>query len=196
MNSSIIIRWRGHVSGPITEEELERRLATNEIGLSHEIQSNGTWMSLRDFFKLKQEEELSECARREEEKRIAQEEIELQERLQAEKNENEKLLELKRQNDLLAAGLEPQAFRSSALIEPQFGRKSHRGGLILTLSLIGLFVCGPLCLVAWIMGSGDLSEMNAGIMDASGRSTTTSGRNVGILGTILWVIGIFLVFIV
>jgi hypothetical protein len=195
MNRTILIRWRGHVSGPIAQEELERRLATNEIGLSHEIQFNGTWMSLRVFLKLKQEEELAECARREEEKRFAQEEIEIQQRLQAEKAENEKLVELKRQNDLLAAGVERQAPPSSALVEQQVRLKSHRGGLILTLGLIGLFVFGPLCLAAWIMGSGDLNEMDAGIMDASGRSTTSSGRNIGILGTILWIICVIFIFI-
>ena len=77
------------------------------------------------------------------------------------------LAEEKRKNDLLAAALEQQnnpGHVSTALQPPL---KPHRAGVILTLGLVGLFVCGPLCLAAWIMGSGDLHEMDAGMMDPS-----------------------------
>ena len=40
--------------------------------------------------------------------------------------------------------------------------KPHRGTLILVLGILGLVVCGPLAIVAWIMGAGDLKEMDAG----------------------------------
>ena len=44
------------------------------------------------------------------------------------------------------------------------------------------------------MGSEDLREMDAGLMDPSGRSLTSSGRSVGMLGTILWIAGILIFF--
>lgn len=63
--------------------------------------------------------------------------------------------------------------------------KPHRGTLILVLGILGLVVCGPCGIAAWIMGNGDLREMDAGMMDPSGRSNTNGGRICGIIATIL-----------
>jgi hypothetical protein len=68
--------------------------------------------------------------------------------------------------------------------------KPHRGTLILVLGILGLVVCSPLAIVAWIMGAGDLKEMDAGTMDPSGRGTTQAGKICGIIGTILLVLGL------
>jgi hypothetical protein len=54
--------------------------------------------------------------------------------------------------------------------------------------LIGLLICGPFSVVAWIMASGDLRKMNEGIMDPRGRSNTNTGRIVGMVGTSLWIL--------
>ena len=64
--------------------------------------------------------------------------------------------------------------------------KPHRGTLILVFGMVG--VCWPLGIVAWIMGSGDLKQMDAGAMDPSGRSTTNAGRIIGLISTILGII--------
>lgn len=68
--------------------------------------------------------------------------------------------------------------------------KPHRGTLILVLGILGLVLCGPLGIVAWILGQGDLKEMDAGQMDPSGRSLTNAGRICGIIATILFALGI------
>jgi len=68
--------------------------------------------------------------------------------------------------------------------------KPHRGTLILVLGILGLVVCGPLGIAAWIMGNGDLKEMDAGAMDPSGRSTTNAGRICGIIATILMAVSV------
>jgi hypothetical protein len=68
--------------------------------------------------------------------------------------------------------------------------KPHRGTLILILGILGLVVCGPLAIAAWVMGAGDLKEMDAGTMDPSGRGTTNAGKICGIIGTILLILGI------
>ena len=76
--------------------------------------------------------------------------------------------------------------------------KPHRATLILVLGILGLVVCVPLGIAAWIMGNGDLKQMDAGQMDPSGRSTTNAGRIIGMIATLLFVVGlvIFLLFFV
>lgn len=73
--------------------------------------------------------------------------------------------------------------------------KPHCGTLVLVLGILGLGLCGPLRIAAWIMGQGDLKEMDAGQMDPSGRSLTNAGRICGIIATILFALGI-LVFLI
>ena len=56
----------------------------------------------------------------------------------------------------------------------------HRGTLVLVLGLLGLvplclFICG---IVAWVLGSRDLREMDAGRMDPGGRGMTQAARIV------------------
>jgi hypothetical protein len=68
--------------------------------------------------------------------------------------------------------------------------KPHRGTLVLVLGILGLIICGPLAIVAWVLGSTDLKEMDAGTMDPSGRGTTNAGKICGIIGTILLILSV------
>ena len=68
--------------------------------------------------------------------------------------------------------------------------KPHRATTILVLGILGLVICGPLGIAAWIMGSGDLKEMDAGTMDPSGRGMTQAGKICGLIATVLLAIGI------
>ena len=124
------------------------------------------------------------------------EEDERQKREREERRQAEQLSEERRKNDLLQASLtEPRRAEALGYNQP-ITLKPHRAGTILSLGIFGLIICGPLCLAAWLMGDNDIREMDAGIMDKSGRSTTSTGRALGILGAILWIIGIvcFIVF--
>ena len=67
--------------------------------------------------------------------------------------------------------------------------KPHRGPVILVLGILSLIVCAPLGIAAWVMGSGDLKEMDAGKMDPVGRGNTEAGKICGMIGTILMIIG-------
>ena len=67
--------------------------------------------------------------------------------------------------------------------------KPHRGTLILVLGILGLVICGPLGIAAWVMGAGDLKQIDAGTMDPAGRSTTQAGKICGIIATILLILG-------
>ncbi|MEO8494474.1 MAG: DUF4190 domain-containing protein [Planctomycetota bacterium] len=68
------------------------------------------------------------------------------------------------------------------------GFRPHRGGLILTLALLGLFCCQFLSIAAWVMGHADMREINAGRMDPEGRGLTQAGMIIGIIGTVLMVL--------
>jgi hypothetical protein len=68
----------------------------------------------------------------------------------------------------------------------------HRGTMILVFGILGLVVCMPLGIVAWVMGSGDLKAMDAGTMDPEGRGTTQAGMVLGIIATLLAVLSFVL----
>ena len=69
--------------------------------------------------------------------------------------------------------------------------KPHRGTLILVLGILGLIVCAFCAPAAWIMGKADLKEMDAGQMDPEGRDVTNIGKILGIIGTVLMILGCF-----
>jgi hypothetical protein len=68
--------------------------------------------------------------------------------------------------------------------------KPHRGGMILAFGIIGLVCCVIFAILAWVMGGGDLKEMAAGRMDRSGEGMTKAGKIIGMIATILQIIGI------
>jgi hypothetical protein len=66
----------------------------------------------------------------------------------------------------------------------------HRGPLILTFGILGITIFAPLGIVAWVLGHQDLARMKRGEMDPSGESTTMAGMVCGIIGTVLWGLGL------
>ena len=74
--------------------------------------------------------------------------------------------------------------------------KPHRGGAILALGIIGIVLCFITGIVAWVMGSNDLKEMDAGTRDRTGYSLTKAGMICGIIGVVLSVLSIFWVIFV
>jgi len=68
--------------------------------------------------------------------------------------------------------------------------RPHRGVMILVFGILGLVCCIIFAIVAWVMGNGDLQEMDAGRMDPSGRGLTQAGKILGIVAVALLVLGI------
>jgi len=67
----------------------------------------------------------------------------------------------------------------------------HRGGLILTLGILSLVCCWPICgPIAWVMANNDLREIRAGCMDPEGEGLTNAGRICGIVGICLGIVGL------
>ncbi len=68
--------------------------------------------------------------------------------------------------------------------------KPGRGGMILTLGILGILICGICSIFAWVMGKGDLNEIRAGRMDPSAQGMTQAGYILGVIGCILMLIGV------
>jgi hypothetical protein len=66
----------------------------------------------------------------------------------------------------------------------------HRGTMILVLGILSLvFTCFPLGIAAWVMGNTDLAAIRRGEMDPTGEGTTQAGRILGIISTVLAIVG-------
>jgi predicted Zn finger-like uncharacterized protein len=65
----------------------------------------------------------------------------------------------------------------------------HRGAMVLTLGILSIVICGFLGPVAWVMGNNDLAAMRAGRMDNSGEGLTQAGRILGIISSIMLILG-------
>jgi len=68
--------------------------------------------------------------------------------------------------------------------------RPHRGVMILVFGILGLVCCFIFGIVAWVMGNGDMREMDAGRMDPSGRGLTQAGKICGIISVALAILGI------
>lgn len=69
--------------------------------------------------------------------------------------------------------------------------ESSQATTILVLGILGLICsCGPLGIAAWIMGNHELEAIASGRRNPEVRSTANAGRIMGIIGTVLWAIGI------
>ncbi len=67
--------------------------------------------------------------------------------------------------------------------------RPHRGVVILVLGILGIVCCFICGIVAWVLGNGDLREMDAGTMDPTGRGLTKAGKICGIVGVVLSIVG-------
>jgi hypothetical protein len=194
-DASFLLRWRGRQEGPYSAELIQQKLSVNEIGMLHEILHHGRWITIRDYIAEREATLRAQRQAQEEQERREREDTERQARELETHQRAAALAEEKRRNDLLEASLHERQSGERGRSTTTLPIKSHRGGLILTYALIGLFVCFPFSIGAWSMGSDDLREMDAGLMDPGGRSLTSSGRSVGMLGTILWIGGILIYFL-
>jgi hypothetical protein len=69
-----------------------------------------------------------------------------------------------------------------------------QGTTILALGIIGLIVFQPLAIVAWVMGSKAKKAIEAG--EWAPTSAVTTGRVLGIVGTIFLILGLLIVAVV
>jgi len=80
-------------------------------------------------------------------------------------------------------GAQPTSPVPGQAVEP------HRGVMILIFGILGVLCCVIFGIIAWVMGSGDLRKMERGLMDRSGEGMTRAGQIIGIVATILFILG-------
>lgn len=68
----------------------------------------------------------------------------------------------------------------------------HRGTTILVLGILGLVVCAICGIFAWVMGNEDMAKIRAGRMDPEGEGMTQAGRIMGIIASVLLIIGVLI----
>lgn len=61
---------------------------------------------------------------------------------------------------------------------------------ILVLGILGLICCAPLGIAAWVMGNRELQAIDAGLRNPDNRGTANAGRIIGIIATVLLVLGL------
>lgn len=71
--------------------------------------------------------------------------------------------------------------------------ENNRAELVLLLGILSLFLCGPVGVAAWIMGSSDLRKIREGIMIPRRVVYLRIGLLLGVLGTILFCVCVVVV---
>jgi len=69
--------------------------------------------------------------------------------------------------------------------QQQWLPEPHRGTMILIFGILGLFFNVIFAILAWVLGAQDLNKIDEGRMDPAGRSNTSTGRTLGIIGVTL-----------
>jgi len=75
------------------------------------------------------------------------------------------------------------------------------GVLILVLGILGLVLCPPTGIIAWIMGHQELNKIRLGQISKQDEGITRAGKILGIIGTIYFILltiflAIYIIFIV
>lgn len=63
----------------------------------------------------------------------------------------------------------------------------------LVLGILGIVICGILAPFAWSIGAKELAAIDSGLRPPENRGTANAGRILGIIGTVLLGIGLFVV---
>ena len=73
---------------------------------------------------------------------------------------------------------------------PGFAPEHPQATLVLILGIVGIVVCGVVAPFAWVMGSRVVKEIDASNGQLGGRSQANAGRICGIVGTVLFGLGL------
>lgn len=77
----------------------------------------------------------------------------------------------------------------------QYYPEDSQATTILVLGILSLVLCQILGPFAWVMGNNELAGIDAGRRPPQNRGTAQAGRILGIISTVLMIIGIAFLFI-
>ncbi len=77
----------------------------------------------------------------------------------------------------------------------QYYQEDSQATTVLVLGILSLVLCQILGPFAWVMGNKELAGIDAGLRPPQNRGTAQAGRILGIIATVLMIVGIgFLMF--
>ena len=78
----------------------------------------------------------------------------------------------------------------------QYYQEDSQATTILVLGILSLVVCQILGPIAWVMGNNELAGIDAGRRPPQNRGTAQARRILGIIATVLMIIGVVFLFVV
>lgn len=76
----------------------------------------------------------------------------------------------------------------------QYYQEDSQATTVLVLGILSLVLCQILGPIAWVMGNKELAGIDAGLRPPRNRGTAQAGRILGIISTVLLIIGIVFLF--
>jgi uncharacterized membrane protein YjgN (DUF898 family) len=76
----------------------------------------------------------------------------------------------------------------------QYYPEDSQATTVLVLGILSLVLCQILGPIAWVMGNNELAGIDAGRRPPQNRGTAQAGRILGIISTVLMIIGIVVLF--
>ena len=77
----------------------------------------------------------------------------------------------------------------------QYYQEDSQATTVLVLGILSLVVCQILGPIAWVMGNNELAGIDAGRRPPQNCGTAQAGRILGIISTVLMIIGVVFLFI-
>jgi hypothetical protein len=77
----------------------------------------------------------------------------------------------------------------------QYYQEDSQATTVLVLGILSLVVCQILGPIAWVMGNNELAGIDAGRRPPQNRGTAQAGRILGIISTVLMIIGVVFLFL-
>jgi len=77
----------------------------------------------------------------------------------------------------------------------QYYSEDSQATTVLVLGILSLVVCQILGPIAWVMGNTELAGIDAGRRPPQNRGTAQAGRILGIISTVLMIIGVVFLFV-
>jgi len=71
----------------------------------------------------------------------------------------------------------------------QYYPQDSQATTVLVLGILSLVLCQFLGPIAWVMGNKEIAEIDAGQRPPENRSTAQTGRILGIISTVLLIVG-------
>jgi hypothetical protein len=76
----------------------------------------------------------------------------------------------------------------------EYYQEDSQATTVLVLGILSLVLCQILGPIAWVMGNKELAGIDAGLRPPQNRGTAQAGRILGIISTVLLIIGIAFLF--